>query len=198
MVDSQPMSDPEGRQEPSIGHAPPGDFVSLFLADQRRLHRYIVTLLGRQQDAEDLLQETAAILWRKFGDFQPGTSFYAWACRAAYLNVLEYRRQRRRDATLLDADVLEKLALFYAAEEGTFEEFQIEALEKCLEKLIAKDRQLVERCYTTTGIRAKQVAEELNRPADSVYRSLGRIRKSLLECLRRAAAAQENGKGGDR
>jgi RNA polymerase sigma-70 factor (ECF subfamily) len=192
------MNDPEEMRETPSGRGPEGDFVSLFLADQRRIHRYIVTLLGRQQDAEDLLQETAAILWRKFGEFQPGTSFYAWSCRAAYLNVQEYRRKRSRDVVLLDADVLEQLATFYATEEATFDEIQIEALESCLEKLVAKDRQLIERCYASTGIRAKQVAEELGRPADSVYRSLGRIRNTLLICIRRAAAAQEHGKEVDR
>lgn len=195
MVDSDETNGFGAGRRSEHPSAPGMDFVSLFLADQRRIHRYIVTLLGRQQDAEDLLQETAAVLWRKFGEFQPGTSFYAWSCRTAYLNVLEYRRKRGREATLLDADVIEKLASYYGTEEATYGEIQISALETCLDKLTSKDRQLVERCYTSAKIRAKQIAAELGRPADSVYRSLGRIRRTLLECIRRAAAAQEHERG---
>lgn len=193
MVDSDKTSESNTGHQPPAGPASPGmDFVSLFLADQRRIHRYIVTLLGRQQDAEDLLQETAAVLWRKFAEFQPGSSFYAWSCRTAYLNVLEYRRKRGRDATLLDEDILEKLATSYGGDDASTTEIQVSALEACLDKLVAKDRQLIERCFRSAKVKAREVAAELGRPADSVYRSLGRIRRTLLECVRRATRAQEH------
>ena len=59
-----------------------------------------------------------------------------------------------------------------------------------MEKLPAKDRALVERCYGRhTTI--KQVADELRRPVDTIYKSLRRIRSTLLGCVTRVLAAEE-------
>ena len=50
-------------------------FVSLFLANQRRIYRYILTICPHAADAEDVLQSTAEVLWAKFKQFEPGTEF---------------------------------------------------------------------------------------------------------------------------
>ena len=171
------------------------DFVSLFLADQWRIHRYIVALLASQQDAEDLVQETAAVLWRKFGEFQPGTSFFAWSCRTAYLLVLEYRRRKSRAVAHLENEVLEQLAVFAASEDASLE-IRLAALDQCIGKLAPKDRELVGQCYSVDS-KVRMVAAELQRSAKSVRKSLGRIRRALLECVRRtlAVAEREGGSG---
>ena len=56
-------------------------------------------------------------------------------------------------------------------------------------KLKERDRDLLNRRYTP-GITIKQVAEQLGRPAKSVYAALGRIRHALLECVERKLAAE--------
>lgn len=170
------------------------EFVSLFLADQRRIHRYIVTLLSGQQDAEDLLQETAAVLWRKFHEFQAGTSFFSWACKTAYLLVLEYRRRKGREFASLDNDVLQNLATLSTRDDKVLD-VRIDALQQCLSKLTPQDRQLVQRCYAAK-VKAKSVAVEMGRPEKSIYRSLGRIRRALIECVRRLLASAEREGGG--
>jgi RNA polymerase sigma-70 factor (ECF subfamily) len=193
------MPDPQeptlGRIDPTTGsrleESPPSiEFVTLFLAEQRRLHRYIVTVLTRQQDADDLLQETVAVLWRKFDEFERGSSFFSWACKTAYLLVLEHRRRQRRDAIVLDEDVLEHVAAVAASDEPGLH-MHVGALEKCLDALAPKDRQLIERCYFAKT-RPKDLAAEMNRPEKSIYRSLGRIRRVLIECIRRALASAEH------
>ena len=63
------------------------------------------------------------------------------------------------------------------------------ALGECLAKLRAKDRKLIEQRYAP-GEKGKHVAERMGRPANSVYQSLGRIRKILMECIQRRLAAE--------
>jgi RNA polymerase sigma-70 factor (ECF subfamily) len=188
-----PSGLPAGAEAAHESAAIAPQFVALFLADHRRLYRYIVALLGTEQDADDVLQETAAVLWRKFSDFESGSSFFAWACKAAFLAVLEYRRRKGREVAPLDQDVLEQIAALSARDFGTAQ-LRRTALEECLGKLTPRDRTLIDRCYST-NVKTKEVAAELGRPETSVYISLGRIRRALLECIRRTIAVAEREEG---
>ncbi len=158
--------------------------MALFAAHHRRLFRYILTLLPRLHAAEDVLQETNLVLWRRFSEFRPGTDFYAWAARVAFLQVLSYRKSSRRQSFPLDEEVLETLAA-RSIESTEHLDNARDALQTCLTKLRAEDRELVLRRYMS-GESGKKVAAELGRPQNSVYKSLGRIRQGLLECIRRS------------
>ncbi len=67
------------------------EFVRLLMANERRLLAYILTLLPHVADAQDVLQETSIVLWRKFGEYRPGSDFTAWAYRVAHNMVRNYR-----------------------------------------------------------------------------------------------------------
>ena len=60
------------------------------------------------------------------------------------------------------------------------------ALSACLEKLPARDRELIHRRYMA-GATVEQMAADVSRPLSSIYRSLERIRVSLLTCIQRAS-----------
>lgn len=161
------------------------EFMALFTAHHRRLFRYILALLPRLHAAEDVLQETNLVLWRRFAEFRPGTDFYAWASRVAFLQVLKYRKSaRHREAFGLDEDVLETLAQ-RSVESTDYLDGARDALQNCLTKLSATDRDLILRRYMS-GESGKKVAAELGRPQNSVYKSLGRIRQGLLQCVQRS------------
>lgn len=183
-LDGPPPAADAGRADRS----PPSEFVKLFLAEQRGVYRFILSLVAVPQDAEDLLQETAEVLWRRFDEFRPGSNFFAWACQIAHYKVLEYRRRHGREA-LLDEDVLEQVAAVAASKDAAID-VRRSALEQCLAKLSTKDRALLDRRYAPQGS-SKSIAADLGRPANSVSKSLGRIRRSLLECIRRTLAATE-------
>ena len=53
------------------------DFGRLFVQYQPRIYGYIRSLVADRSDAEDMLQETASVLWQKFDEFTPGTNFLA-------------------------------------------------------------------------------------------------------------------------
>ncbi len=56
------------------------------------------------------------------------------------------------------------------------------------------DRDLLALCYGTQQS-FREVAEQLGRSPQSVYDSLSRIRRVLLECIERAAARREHPRG---
>ena len=61
-------------------------------------------------------------------------------------------------------------------------ELRRQALALCVEQLRPKDKELIQMRYAA-GANGDRVAAELGRPANSVYQSLGRIRRVLLECI---------------
>src|SRR3954453_5533910 len=71
-------------------------FLRLFLQNERRLYAYILTLLPRRADAEDVLQETSLVMWDKFDEQAPPTDFAAWGCRIAYFKVLDFFKRSQR------------------------------------------------------------------------------------------------------
>lgn len=168
--------------------APDAGFVQLFTMVQRKLYLFILAQVPRPTDAEEILQETNLVIWRKSDRFEPGTNFFAWAAQIANYEVLKYRDRRQRDKLYFSDAFIEKVA--EEAQAGIEDlEARRKALAICLGKLREEDRELVERRYAP-GENGKSVAELLNRPANSVYQSLGRIRRALLECVNRQLAAE--------
>ena len=160
---------------------------------QRRLYQYIHALLPRQQDAEDAMQDALVVLWKKFEQFDPATSFYAWASRVAYLEVLNYRRRNSRLVTILDEAVFEQIAVEVERQSDLLEARR-EAMQRCAERLSLTDRELLNLRYVP-GATVKDVARRLGRPANSVCKSLGRIRQTLWDCINEEIAAEGRGRG---
>jgi RNA polymerase sigma-70 factor, ECF subfamily len=71
-------------------------YLGLLLAHQRRIFAYVLALVPHWSDAEDVVQETSAVLWRKFDEFTPGTDFNAWALSIARYQVMNFRKKQRR------------------------------------------------------------------------------------------------------
>lgn len=164
-------------------------FVRLLTLHQRRLYGFIYTLVPNRVDAEDLLQQTSIVLWQKFDEFDRNSSFSAWAREIARFKVLRYLREKRRDRVVFDDDVLARIAqIRQSREELHLSDW--DALTDCVEELSTSDRKVVELCYAAERT-IKAAASVLERPVTSVYVSLVRIRRLLLDCIRQANAKGE-------
>lgn len=163
--------------------APGQEFVELFSRNQRRLFLHILGQTGNPEDAEELLQETNVVIWSKFRQFRPGTNFIAWSFQIANFEVMKFRDRRRASKLVFSDDLIQTLAQESEEEQGDLD-LRRSALRECLKKLRDHDRQLIQRRYAP-GSRGKNVADNLGRPANSVYQSIGRIRKTLFECINR-------------
>jgi RNA polymerase sigma-70 factor (ECF subfamily) len=166
------------------------EFMAKLAAHQRRLYQYIFALLPRHHDADDVMQNTLVVLWEKFGEFDPATSFYAWARRIAYLQAQNYRRQSTRMAAVLDETAFEQIAARIESYSDVLQARQ-DAMTRCAEKLGAADRLLLNLRYRP-GATVKDIARQLGRPANSVCKSLGRIRRALWDCISAEMAAGES------
>ena len=152
-----------------------------FTAHDRGLRKYILTLLGDMDATQEVFQETSATLWQKFGEFQRGTNFFAWACSTAYYEVMEYRRCCRRDRLLFSPDLMHTLSDALPAREGVLQARR-GALPDCMERLPANDRELIEQRYAG-GETVLEIAQRTGRPAQALYKALGRIRRTLMKCI---------------
>jgi RNA polymerase sigma-70 factor (ECF subfamily) len=145
-------------------------------------------LLTSPSDVDEVLQETSIILWSKFGEFRQSESFLNWACGVAHLEVLRFYRQNRRRLLPLEEPVMEQL-MAARREQSSRSDHRRAALATCLTALRVEDRELIQRCYEQ-GAAFKDVAEQMGRPVNSVYKSLGRVRRWLHECINRKLSAE--------
>lgn len=168
---------------------PPSDeFVQLFTRAQRSLYLFILAQTGNVQSAEEILQETNLVIWAKLDQFEPNTNFAGWTRQIATYEILKHRQRFRRDRLTFSDEFLSAVAGEMTTQSLELEQRR-EALQHCLGKLDAGDRDLIQQRYQP-GVNGKDLARKRDRPINSVYQSLGRIRKALLECIHRTLAAE--------
>jgi len=167
---------------------PDAEFVQLFTKHQRRLFLLILTQIHDPIEAEEVLQNVNVIIWKKCNQFQAGTNFLAWAGAIVTFEVLKYRSRRTRERLVFSDEFLATVAA-ETLERSDELELRRVALKDCIQKLRRQDRELIEQRYSP-GETGKNLAEVVGRPANSVYQSLGRIRRNLMECIQRQLTAE--------
>lgn len=164
-------------------------FVRVFARNDRWLYAYLLTLLGNRAVAEEVYQDVCVVLWRDYEKFDPDSNFKKWASVIARHRVLQYRSTEHRRLGRLSQRAVELLA-DEAVEQADFLDEQRLALHGCLEKLTVSDRELVRACYSDAGSTFQEVATQLGRPTNTVYKAIQRIRRVLRECIERKTAAR--------
>ena len=142
----------------------------------------------QSKGAEDVLQQANLILWKKFDSYDPQGNFHAWACRIAYLEILQQRRTNRRLQTFSE-EALSLIADKAMSHSSDFGHRQ-HALEECLEKLGSQDRELIEQRYYFRRT-PKEIASVKTRSVYSIYRALCRVHRALYECVQSRIAREE-------
>jgi RNA polymerase sigma-70 factor (ECF subfamily) len=166
---------------------PQDEFLRLFSRYSRRIYEFILTLVMRHADADEIFQDTCLVLWKKFDTYDPQGSFYGWACRIAYLEILQLRRKSQRMHTISEGAlaVLADKAISQADHLNTRQH----ALEECLQKLGPSDRQLIEQRYRQRRS-PKEIAQLESLSVYSVYRALTRVHTALMNCVQRGMARE--------
>ena len=165
-------------------------FLRLFLRNERRLYAYILTLLPNRADADDVLQEASLVMWDKFDASCPPADFAAWGCRIAYFKVLDFCKKSQRSRVRFSQEMLERLAETAVEHAGALRlDERREALADCVDKLPARDRELLSRRFAD-GATTQSAADEVGRSLDAVYKALARIRQALFDCVSRSLARE--------
>lgn len=159
------------------------EFVRLLMANERRIFAHIMALLPNVADAEDALQETSIVLWRKFSEYRRGTDFTAWAFSIAFNVTRNHLAKRHRCRVKFD----ERLLADVAEDAGQMrDELDLagSAVLDCVEELTPRDRDLLQRRYET-GATIKSVALAVGRPVEGLYKAMRRIHDTLFDCVQR-------------
>jgi RNA polymerase sigma-70 factor (ECF subfamily) len=177
---SQPPSTPEDIHKLRV--------QQLFMVHQQALLAYLLSLVPKLQDAQDLIQDVFLVVSRKADTWTEGSNFLAWACTIARYEALHFARTNKRVVVPLDADVLELLH----AESPTVDhlESQIDRLKECLQKLTPRARELVMLRYHAAEM-PEAIAGKLNWTASAVRVALTRAKVALRECINERRIAEK-------
>lgn len=155
---------------------------------ERAVYGYIFSLVPNWNDADEILQETNIRLWEEFDRYEPGTNFRSWAITVAHYQVLTWCKHAKRSKLLFDISMIDKLTKEHQLQ-NTQDEDRHLALRECMEELSERSRQLLARCYAD-GTPMKEVAKSLGRSAESVYKSVQRLRATLHDCIQQRLAEE--------
>lgn len=167
------------------------DFHSLFVQSQRRIFGHILTLLPNLADAEEAFQQTCVVILGKADQFVVGTDFVRWACQIAQFEVYNYRRRKQAQYHLPFNEVLLNQIAAQRQKNGDLLDAELDAMRRCVDKLPADDKQLIQDRYAR-NVTSRELAAELGRPANSVYKAIQRIRRTLRVCIEKAVSRQSH------
>lgn len=160
---------------------PQENLVALITRHQAALHAYILSLLPNHSRADDVLQETNLVLWRKAAEYDQSKPFMPWACRIAWFQVKAARRDSARDRHVFDPDLVDLLA---AEDDSDLESTTAldHALRDCLEQLPDEKRDLILRRYQSDSS-VNEMAATRNLSPGALSVQLHRIRQMLENCV---------------
>lgn len=164
-------------------------FLRHYSGCESQLRAYLMALLGNWSDVEDVFQETTLALWRSFDDFVPGTSFMTWAKQIAFHRVLQFRVSKQRRGVPCSEAFLNAVQQTIVSQSDQLDS-RLRALTDCVAKLAEADRKLVAMRYESNRS-IKEVAVQMGRPANTLYKALERIRHALVVCVEKAVAREE-------
>lgn len=159
------------------------EFVSLLTASHDKLFGYLLSLLGRWHDAQEVLQRSSLLIWQKFDSFESGTDFVAWASTFCFYEAKNFQRQTARSPRQFDDDLLATLSEERLDDLG-FQGRRLAALEHCLRAVQPTERELLRAAYVEP-CKIVDLATRLQRTPRTLYNKLNLLRRRLAECVQR-------------
>ncbi len=160
------------------------EFLSLFLAAEADIYRYVCALAPQPDEARDIVQETALALWEQFDRYDRSRPFVPWALRFALNKVRQHAAKTGRFPLLLEDEAL--LAQLQKEQEEMSQRLAERRahLQQCLEKLPPEQAVLV-RSYYWEQANVEKLAASTAASVEATYKRLQRIRLQLFECISR-------------
>ena len=144
---------------------------------------YINAVVPDFQEAEDLLQDVAVILLRKFPAYDAQRPFVAWAIGIAKREVLVARRRHARGFLSYQADLLERISEAYEELAPEFED-RSRALRECLRTVRGRAGELLRLRYEES-LKPNSIAARVGMAVVAVRVMLSRTRAALRGCIER-------------
>ncbi len=167
-------------------------FEELYNLYHRRMARFLTRLTRRYDVAEEVINDTFLVVWRKARDFRGDSQPSTWILGIAYRKARSaFRTSARLAQKNLEA---ESLPLTSSDEPFRTEELR-DWLEQALALLPVEQRLAVELCYEL-GYSCDEIAVIMNCPANTVKTRLFHARAKLQKLLPQLAAPIDLAAGG--
>jgi RNA polymerase sigma-70 factor, ECF subfamily len=164
------MSDPTQEQ-----------FTRLWTQAHPAIAGYVAAVVTDLHAADDVLQEVALTLLRKFAEYDTARPFTAWAMGVAKTAILSERRDRARALSRLRPATVESLEQVWQEILPTADARR-GALTDCLRSVSGRSRELVVLRYEE-AIEPQDIATRLGMTSVAVRVALTRIRAALQSCI---------------
>ena len=158
-------------------------FTRFWTEAQPLLAGYLSAVVPDFQEAEDLLQEVAVVLLRKFPEFDHKRPFIGWAIGIAKLEILMMRRRHARNRIFYQEDLLERLGEAYEELAPELED-RARALRDCVRMLKGRADELVRLRYEE-ALKPEAIAVRAKMGVVAVRVALSRARTALRDCIER-------------
>lgn len=151
-------------------------------AIQPRLYGFILRRLADREQTLDVLQRTNLVICQKWGEFERGSSFIAWAFTIAKFQVLAWRKSEGAGRLVFTDRVHEILDRAIEEEVASVDD-RIPWLRQCLTRLEVPDRELIQLRYRD-GESLAGISRILSISTGATGMRLARIRQNLASCVR--------------
>ena len=148
------------------------------------LFAYSRAVCGDYHAAQDVVQETVLIAFRKLDRYFPEADFSAWLRAIARREALAARRKLAK-AELLSDEAIER---FYQVSRSEGGSQQQEALAECVQRLTGQAREVIEAHYFE-GKPLTELAGAWQSSASAVKQLVYRARLALRDCVQQRLAA---------
>ncbi|MCX7818294.1 MAG: sigma-70 family RNA polymerase sigma factor [Kiritimatiellae bacterium] len=164
-------------------------FLAQFLRHQDEIAAVVGSMVRDPHLREDIVQEVAMVLWRKFDEYDPSRPFGAWARGIAVRKVLQAWARQQRLPSAMAPETMEAILAGFDQTESEAENWaeREAALEHCIGKLPQRSQRLLDLRYRE-GLSLQAIAERLSSTLDAVNKALSRLRRALRECVEQRLA----------
>jgi len=168
-----------------------GEVGRLLMGHRTSLFAFILAIVRDYDAAEEVLQEVSVAVCEASEQFRLGTNFGAWAREIARRRILAHNRAAARfPGSLTDEDLRRLEAGFEQADSQASAKKRIDALRRCLETLTHASRRLLQLRFAGR-FSHREIAEQVDRQAESVRKAIYRSRQTLRSCIQRRLNAVE-------
>ncbi len=161
------------------------DIFREFQRGRLQLTAYIRSLVGDSDRAEDLFQEVSVAFLQKLETRDPIRDVAAWSRGTARHLVYRERTRAKRIQPFATDRIADLVDLAFSEHHRSdASDDRRSFLSRCMQTLAPTARELLDLRYIS-GMSLRELGEHLDRTEGAVQVALSRIRRALLECIRR-------------
>ena len=147
---------------------------------------YVASILFNQSDIDDLTQETFITAYKKLSEFDSSKNFGSWIRGIARFKMTNYMRATKRRGNLMGnfkEKVIDIISPEIEQKLKAESDHSIKALLTCISKLPQNMRLVVK--SGLNGIKAQNLAEEINSTPGAIYNLQYRANGLLRDCVKK-------------